>query len=208
MLARIGALEHLLECHGINVPPSAPPLNCHSPIHRRQAPPPISITQNSRIQTNSPRLAESPITSPLNYPSDQSNLRSATIPLPLSSHVGLVQDNFNMFSSQNGAQFSVFGIVLNIAATDPADLAEPNEGELVYNKSFRSCLQSIMHINQPCAVDFPSREDGFMFTDWYFMMINPFTPILHKQTHFSLVNISLSTSQLPLNLALLTRAFF
>lgn len=58
----------------------------------------------------------------------------------------------------------------------------------LYNKSVHALLQSIMNVNPPEAEEMPSRDDAFMYSDWYFMTLANFLPILHKPTFTTLVS--------------------
>jgi len=49
-------------------------------------------------------------------------------------------------------------------------------------------LQSILNINpRQENVDLPSRQDAFIYAEWYFLMLSPFLPVLHKPSFHRLV---------------------
>jgi hypothetical protein len=81
---------------------------------------------------------------------------------------------------------------IDIADFDSLDMDEPASSAFnppLYNKSYQSFLQSALNINPRMdKVALPSREDGMTYAQWYFRVLNPYTPLLHKPSFFKLVN--------------------
>jgi len=70
----------------------------------------------------------------------------------------------------------------------------------LYNKSYQAFLQSALNINPRLQkVELPPREEGFGHANWYFRVINPFLPLLHRPTFYKLVSSSIQTSELGYN---------
>jgi hypothetical protein len=110
---------------------------------------------------------------------------------PTDSHLGVGSDNAPL-SSFKGTQLSILGTTIDITSFDAPDMDEPPPdakiAQPLYNKSVQAFLQSTMNINPPLKdVPLPSREDAFTYANWYFVMIFPFLPVLHRPTFLKLV---------------------
>ncbi|OAA55262.1 c6 zinc finger domain containing protein [Niveomyces insectorum RCEF 264] len=121
---------------------------------------------------------------------------------PIDSYLGVFADRAPL-NSVNGTQVSILGTLLDIDAdgssgADGLELdrkAEPeNPGAIyqepvgLYNRSLGSFLRSSMNINPPLTnVELPSRSDAFEYSEWYFLMVNPFAPVLHKPSYMTLL---------------------
>lgn len=103
---------------------------------------------------------------------------------------GVVNDS-KPLSSIRGTKLCIMGTTIDTAAFEAPDTDEPpaeapNPTPL-YNKSVQAFLQSMGGVNPPPKIDLPSREEAFSFTDWFFLVLARWTPVLHKQTHMVLV---------------------
>lgn len=113
--------------------------------------------------------------------------------LTADSYMGMSAGEIRM-NSLNGTALSIFGMEIDIADFESADMDEPNTkyapGQPLYNKSYRAFLQSALGRNPKCGrVELPSREEGFNLAEWYFRRVNPYIPILHKPTFIELVSL-------------------
>ncbi len=110
--------------------------------------------------------------------------------VPGDNYLGVSPGNSNL-SSIKGTALSILGMEIDIADFDSQDMDEPDSTVFhpqLYNKSYQAFLQSALNINPRIEkVELPSREDGFTYADWYFRVLNPYLPLLHKPTFFKLV---------------------
>lgn len=118
------------------------------------------------------------------------------------NYLGVSSGNSHL-SSINGTALSILGMEIDIADFDSPDMDEPDSSVFhpqLYNKSYQAFLQSAFNINLRIEkVELPSRDDGITYAQWFFRVVNPYLPILHKPTFFKLV-----CSLRPLILGLLT----
>ncbi|KAI0975298.1 fungal-specific transcription factor domain-containing protein [Xylaria arbuscula] len=110
---------------------------------------------------------------------------------PADSHLGVTTDR-SPLSSIKGTSLSILGSTIDIGSLDVPDMDEPplsaqGQGTSLYNKSVQALQQSIMNINQPPVVKLPIRQDAFNYAEWYFVMIHPFHPVLHKPSFMTLL---------------------
>jgi len=110
---------------------------------------------------------------------------------PTESYLGVSSDSAPL-SSIKGTTLSILGTTIDIASFDAPDMDEPPPGTPIgsplYNKSVMAFLQSVLNVNPRLEnVDLPSRQDAFTYAEWYFLMISPFLPILHKPSFLQLV---------------------
>jgi TolA-binding protein len=105
-------------------------------------------------------------------------------------YLGVSPGNSNL-TSIKGTALSILGMKIDIADFDSLDMDEPDSAVFhpqLYNKSYQAFLQSALNINPRIEkVELPSRDDGFTYADWYFRVLNPYLPLLHKGTFFKLV---------------------
>lgn len=94
-------------------------------------------------------------------------------------------------SAIKGTALSILGMEIDIADFHSSDMDEPNPSVFhphLYNKSYQSFLQSAWNVNPRIEkVDLPSRSDGMTYAEWYFRVINPYCPLLHRGTFMRLV---------------------
>lgn len=110
---------------------------------------------------------------------------------PTDSYLGVSSDSA-LLSSIKGTTLSILGTTIDIASFDAPDIDEPPPGtpamSPLYNKSVMAFLQSILNVNPPLEnVELPSKQDAFTYSEWYFLMISPFLPILHKPSFLQLL---------------------
>lgn len=106
------------------------------------------------------------------------------------NYLGVSPANTHL-SSIKGTVLSILGMEIDIADFDSEDMDEPSNQTFhpqLYNKSYQSFLQSALGVNSKLdKVDLPPRADGFTYAEWYFRVLNPFLPILHKPSFFKLL---------------------
>jgi hypothetical protein len=102
-----------------------------------------------------------------------------------------VSSGSSYLSSIKGTALSVLGMEIDIADFTSPDLDEPFStppGD-AYNKSYGSFLQSAFNVNPKMTkTALPARHNGLTYAEWYFRVINPYVPILHKPTFMTLVS--------------------
>jgi hypothetical protein len=108
------------------------------------------------------------------------------------NYLGVSPGNSNL-SSIKGTALSILGMEIDIADFDSLDMDEPNPSVFhpqLYNKSYQAFLQSALNINPRIEkVELPSREDGITYAQWYFRVLNPYMPLLHKGTFMKIVRL-------------------
>jgi hypothetical protein len=94
-------------------------------------------------------------------------------------------------SSINGTALSILGMKIDIADFESLDMDEPSTSGFnprLYNKSYQSFLQTALNVNEHMEEPpLPLRDEAFIRIEWYFRMINPYIPFLHKPTFVALV---------------------
>jgi hypothetical protein len=107
------------------------------------------------------------------------------------NYLGVSPGNSSL-SSIKGTALSILGMEIDIADFDSLDMDEPDASVFhpqLYNKSYQAFLQTALNINPRLGkADLPPRSDGLMYAQWYFRVINPYLPILHKGTFMRLVS--------------------
>ena len=105
------------------------------------------------------------------------------------NYLGVSPGNSSL-SSIKGTALSILGMEIDIADFDSVDMDEPDGFHpQLYNKSYQAFLQSALNINPSLQkVDLPSRSEGLTYAQWYFRVINPYLPLLHKATFTKLVS--------------------
>ncbi|KAJ4286626.1 hypothetical protein N0V88_007915 [Collariella sp. IMI 366227] len=110
---------------------------------------------------------------------------------PRDSFLGVTSDSAPL-SSIKGTTLSILGTTIDVTSFDAPDMDEPPQGTPIgsplYNKSVMAFLQSILNVNPPLTnVELPSKQDAFTYAEWYFLMISPFFPIIHKPSFINLL---------------------
>ncbi|EPE09805.1 transcription factor [Ophiostoma piceae UAMH 11346] len=149
-------------------------------------PRPSGDTNESPSSKSTTTKASSSASALLYLASSDNDLQSR----PIDNYLGVFADRAPL-NSVNGTQVSILGTLLDIDASG-ADLEpEPSviyhEPTGLYNRSLGSFLRSSMNVNPPLNVDLPSRSDAFEYSEWFFLMLHPFVPILHKPSYMALL---------------------
>lgn len=107
------------------------------------------------------------------------------------NYLGVSSGNSNL-SSIKGTSLHILGMEIDIADFTSTDMDEPEDSMYhppLYNKSYQAILQSALGVNPRIEkVDLPPREEGLTYAQWYFRVLNPYAPILHKPTFMKLVS--------------------
>lgn len=194
MLVHIRELEKLLESHGVEVRP------WQWPGYTTTYPPGVRFDQlGNPVQDPSSKEQWQQVglvwvkNSQQKSQNTSSSLPpwSALTSRPKGSYLGVSSDSAPL-SSIKGTTLSILGTNIDITCFDAPDMDEPPPGTPIgsplYNKSAMACLQSALNINPPLAnVELPPKMEAFRYAEWYFLMIQPFLPILHKPSFMQLV---------------------
>jgi len=112
---------------------------------------------------------------------------------------GLAGDNYlgvssgdSFLSSIRGTALSVLGMEIDLADYMSADLDDPDpsrpQDEPVYNKSYHAFIRTAFSANpKPQKPSLPPKKEGLTYAQWYFRVINPYLPFLHKPSFMSMV---------------------
>ena len=108
------------------------------------------------------------------------------------NYLGVSSGN-SLLSSIRGTALNVFGMEIDLADYMSSDLDEPDPSNFLakalHNKSYHAFVQSAFSaISKLEKVELPLRNEGLIYAQWYFRVINPYLPILHKPTFISLVS--------------------
>jgi hypothetical protein len=190
MEQRIRELEHRLMQNGGDIKPSN---GYHTGISTSYGyGQPLAAPQGGGWHSNQSGYAPQPN----NSLSQETNIFHA---IPASFRTEFTGDNYlginpgnSNLSSIKGTALSILGMEIDIADFACADMDEPDPSIFhpqLYNKSYQAFLQSALNVNPRMEkVDLPSREDGMTYAQWYFRVINPYTPLLHRPSFFKLVS--------------------
>lgn len=107
------------------------------------------------------------------------------------NYLGVSSGN-SLLSSIRGTALNVLGMEIDLADYMSSDLDEPEPSDFltkpVYNKSYHAFVQTAFStIPKLEKVDLPPMNEGLTYAQWYFKVVNPYLPILHKPTFISLV---------------------
>lgn len=122
---------------------------------------------------------------PLHLPDYRGNLAG-------NNYLGVSSGN-SFLSSIRGTSLNVFGMQIDLADYMSADIDEPDPATFltqpVYNKSYHAFVYSAFSANPKMAkMNLPPRDEGMVYAEWYFRVVNPYLPILHKPTFLALVS--------------------
>ncbi|KAI1843573.1 hypothetical protein JX265_007357 [Neoarthrinium moseri] len=116
--------------------------------------------------------------------------RSMVDAKPADVHLGVGSDQAPL-SSIKGTTLSILGSTIDIGSFDAPDMDEPAPGvqakSPLYNKSVQAFMQSCTNVNPQLHVEYPPRADAFTYAEWYFLMLYPFLPVLHKPTFMNIL---------------------
>ena len=113
---------------------------------------------------------------------------------------GLAGDNYlgvssgnSFLSSIRGTALNVLGMEIDLADYMSADLDDPDpsrsQDEPVYNKSYHAFVRTAFGANpKPQKPALPPKAEGLTYAQWYFRVINPYLPFLHKPSLMSIVS--------------------
>lgn len=106
------------------------------------------------------------------------------------AYLGVAKDDASC-SSITGTQLSILGTTIDITSFEAPDMDGPLPGAPLstplYNKSLQSFYNSVAKVNPPMDAPLPSRDDAFSYSEWFFVMVGGFVPILHKPSYMKLV---------------------
>lgn len=99
-------------------------------------------------------------------------------------------------SSIRGTKLSIMGMTIDTAELEAPDSDEPpaesTVAEPLYNKSLHALLRSVFGVNPPMQLDLPTKEEAFQYTEWYFLIMSRYLPVLHKPSYMALVSCNVS----------------
>ncbi|OAA50161.1 C6 transcription factor FacB [Beauveria brongniartii RCEF 3172] len=93
-------------------------------------------------------------------------------------------------NSMRGTKLTFLGTTIDTSSFPSPDVDEPEDPTdttPLYNKSSHAFLQTTAGVNPPVQVELPSRQEAFMYAEWYFMTMGVFIPVLHKPTFMTLL---------------------
>lgn len=112
------------------------------------------------------------------------------------NYLGVSSGN-SFVSSIRGTSLNVLGVEIDLADYMSADLDEPDPNPSsfsmnpVYNKSYHAFVHTAFSGKSNIArPELPPRNEGLTYAQWYFRVINPYLPLLHKPTYMSTVSES------------------
>ncbi|KAI2641015.1 fungal-specific transcription factor domain-containing protein [Xylaria nigripes] len=194
MIQHIRDLEKLLQDNGIDVRPWPPSPFSAAPTPDDSA----DINDNDLSDSTLPRADSTAWSqpSPPVWAKDKPSIMSMTpsshsivSSRPADAHLG-VATHSSPLSSIKGTALSILGSTIDIGSFDVPDMDEPPpsaRGTFLYNKSVQALRQSVMNINPPLEIKLPPRQDAFNYAEWYFLVIYPFHPVLHKPSFMALL---------------------
>ena len=190
MLNRIHDLERLLGHHGIEVMPFDPML----PTGTMDPPSVADYTLNENGEREGRKwfkLGNVWAKNNVNKARSRSTLQSRPSDR---GYLGVSTDQ-QPLSSIKGTTLSVLGTSIDITQFDTPDMdmdeppPDAQVAENLYNKSVQAFLQSVMNINSVPDAHLPIRKDAFQYSEWYFLMVHPFLPVIHKPSYMNLVRL-------------------
>lgn len=109
---------------------------------------------------------------------------------PGDNYLGVSAGN-SPLSSIKGTALSILGMEIDITDFTSLDMDEPDPNSphpSLYNKSYQAFLQTSLGVNPKLdKVKLPERDEGITYAQWFFRVINPYLPILHKGNFMALV---------------------
>ena len=162
-----------------------------------------SITVNTGVKgssvanTKDQWARHSPSSSPWSKPMSISSKMPTSVtaqsigrPKGTDARLGVCNDKAPL-SSIKGTTLSILGSTIDVNSFDVSDMDErpPNAAARtpLYNKSLQAMMQTALNVNPPLHVEYPPKSDAFTYAEWYFLMIYPFLPVLHKPTFMNLL---------------------
>lgn len=191
MMTRVRDLERLLEDKGVQIRPWqwTPPYGVNTPFDADNDPSKDQWTQFFSLWVkDSNRASERQLNG---YPTSlQASSLQAADPRTTDARLGVAAD-YTPLSSINGTQLSILGTTIDITSFSAPDVdgqppGLPNSAPL-YNKSLQSFINSVSKVNPALDAHLPARDEAFSYSEWFFVMLGPFMPVLHKPTYLRLV---------------------
>ncbi|KAL8399572.1 hypothetical protein RB594_000097 [Gaeumannomyces avenae] len=201
MLNHIRALEKVLESNGIEVKPwhwsqygpDHPPWTIFDAFGNPQPPDPVLKDQWSQVGSAWVRNYRTRPPEQMQQLTSFANAAALEARPPGLTHLGVAADNAPL-SAIKGTKLSILGTTVDITSFAAPEMDDPPAGPAgcpptpLYNKSVQAFLQSAMGVNPPVeGVDLPPRNDAFEYAEWYFLMVYPFQPVLHKPSYLALL---------------------
>lgn len=205
MTAHIRDLEKLVTDRGVGVHPFT------WETYRPTCPPGVTFNPRLGTATQEPDAKDrwsqvdslwiknyAPVTQyfPVGYSTGASSQYSSQPMLesrPTDQYLGVLPDSAPL-SSIKGTKLSILGTTIDITSFDAPDMDEPDPdtpaGSPLYNKSLMAFLQSSLGINPKIDIELPGRDDAMSYVNWYFVLIHPFMPVLHRPSFEKLVSCS------------------
>ena len=119
---------------------------------------------------------------------------------------GLAGDNYlgvssgnSFISSIRGTAMNVLGAEIDLADYMSPDMDEPDPStfgsEYPLNKSYRAFVLTAYNSGpRPAKVQLPPEKEGRTYAEWFFRVVNPYLPMLHKPSFLALVSLYPLTS--------------
>ncbi|KAL8638690.1 MAG: hypothetical protein Q9228_004181 [Teloschistes exilis] len=113
---------------------------------------------------------------------------------------GLTGDNYlgvssgnSLVSSIRGTSLNVLGMEIDLTDYTHDDLDEPDpadyEKKPVYNKSYYAFILTAFSAKpKPQEMGLPPREEGMKCAEWFFRVVNPYLPVIHRPSGMKLLN--------------------
>ncbi|KAI9894097.1 MAG: hypothetical protein M1814_004868 [Vezdaea aestivalis] len=195
MADRIHELEDRLAAMGVDVKPSS------SLIQHSNGPQPMEWSNHNQTQwpTNPPNSTQQsagsrPYSTDRPLRQQETNMFRA---LPVfrsgscgENYLGVSSGNSRL-SSINGTSLSLLGMEIDIADFPSPDMDEPPPSMFqqgLYNKSYQSLLQTMYNVNPKLEKPaLPVRSEGLQYADWFFRVLNPYLPVLHRPSFVALL---------------------
>ena len=107
---------------------------------------------------------------------------------------------------------NVLGAEIDLADYMSPDMDEPDSStfgaEYPLNKSYRAFVQTAYNSGpKPAKVKLPVEKEGRTYAEWYFRVINPYLPMLHKPSFLATVRLHLPLVPPLLTLEQLSRFY-
>ncbi|KAL8785176.1 MAG: hypothetical protein Q9213_003523 [Squamulea squamosa] len=108
------------------------------------------------------------------------------------NYLGVSSGN-SLVSSIRGTSLNVLGMEINLADYMHADLDEPDlsdyEKKPTYNKSYYAFILTAFSAKPKLQeIGLPSREEAMKLVEWFFKVVNPYLPVLHRPSFMRLIN--------------------
>jgi hypothetical protein len=195
MMTRLRDMEKLLEDKGIQVRPWhwTPPYGLNTQLDPEGDTSKDQWTQffSLWVKDTSHQKPERPSLNSYTTTQQASSLHASADPRTTDTRLGDGLNQGAPLCSINGTQLYILGTTIDITSFNALDVdgqppGIPNSSPL-YNKSLQSFINSVSKVNPPVEAHLPSREEAFSYSEWFFVMLGPFLPVLHKPTYFRLV---------------------